>query len=59
MFTQCDVIKNRVGRYLHKVASPKFGSTLFDTTSQRRRMVQIFYNSVDFIAKTEEFVVFN
>ena len=36
----------------------KFGVTLFATASQRHITQCQFYNCVEFIAKTEEFVVF-
>ena len=57
MFTQCDVIKNWMQRYLHKVTLSKLVMTLFDTLQRRVAQYQ-FYNFVEFIAKTEEFVVF-
>ena len=57
MFMQCDVIKNWARRFLHKVTSSKIGATLFDTAAQRRVTRCRFYNFVEFIAKTEEFVV--
>ena len=58
MFTQCDVIKSWAQRYLHNVTSSKFGATLFAKASQCRVTRCQFYNFVEFIAKTEEFVVF-
>ena len=38
--------------------SSKFGATLFATSSQRRITGCQFYNFVELIVKTEEFVVF-
>ena len=54
MFTQCDIIKNWEQCYLHKMTSSKFGVTLFDTALQRC----VIWYQFQFIAKTEEFVVF-
>ena len=58
MLTQCDVIKDWARRYLHKVTSSKLSATLFATASQRRFNRCQFDNFVEFITKTEEFVVF-
>ena len=58
MFTHCEVIKNWAQRYLHKVTSLKFGATLSATASQPGITWCQFYNHVEFIANTEEFVVF-
>ena len=55
MFTQGDVIKHWRQHYLHNMMSSKLGVTLFATASQHGVN---FYNFVEFIAKTEEFVVF-
>ena len=58
MFTKCDVIKNWTRHYLPNVTSLKFGATLFAMAFQCHITRCQFYNFVEFIGETEEFVVF-
>ena len=58
MLTQGEVVKNWTRRYLHNVTPSKFGDAISYGVATSRVTRCQFYNFVEFIAKTEESVVF-